>query len=1130
MQMGRWLIGISAGLTALGHAETPKSLLVGQHKLDQAALSKLIRGTGKIVRRDEKGFYLVAPLAGTKVDQLSKSLKKAKIKFVLPGDADRVEKDNLNSVKEHIEYLEGSYCIKTGKMPGKDDEETLGVDFYEALRFYLETRVDQNGELSRDAYIQAVNHRDQMPPVTPNMMDPGAIRDKQNLSPSTWAYAGPHNLDIPYQTYYGQRPLSGRKNGIAVSPSNYQISYLASAGGGIWKSTDNAITYQPMSDSWKFLHTTCVAVHPTDPDIVYAGTGDFYGFFTRQTFGIMKSINGGVTWSNVGNADFGDSVVTRIKISKNNPNILVALTAGPTGDIWRSTDAGATWARTNAPDGDWEDIDASGSDITWVAVSAASGGRIYRSTDQGATWASITKPAGAAGSIWDVAVSKLDFNRWYLVCSNRKVYSSTNSGSTWTDRTAAHDAAASDPTYNWSQSTYDIYVEAGHTETTDIVYVGLITISASDNNGTSWTDIARSFESNSRWHNDQHCLNVVEGAGNGRWAFAGGDGGVTFLNYNETTNSASWTPLNKTIHDTQFYKIAVHPTNSVFVMGGTQDNASPAGRGAGAAGNWANLNAGDGAGCAFDINNPAIHYTGSQNGGVFQYTSDFDTTATNISPGGGIFIAPLVCAGSTPVFGASNGNLRKYIAGAWTNNATGGGAIRTIAKSGFSANKLYTGATNGDMYRTANLGTSFTKIDNTLPNRAIGGMAESPFTSDYLVVGLQGAGNPDGVYRSANVNVAAPTWTNISGSGLTAIPSMPVNDIERDPFNVNIYYAATDIGVFMTPDAGSHWYNMNSMGLPNVHVNDLWVYSNAGVNYLYAGTFGRGIWRSYLSSRYVSSVVIAKPAIYGGQTNTVTVKLNGSAPVGCLVNVSDSSSNVSVPTPVTVPQGSTQATFTIYTTNPAATQNVTVYASVFGGTSATSTFTLHRVPPFTYTAASDAVYGGSSFSATVDLHMAAPIATTVSFSDSSASVGSPASTSIAAGSSVKSVSLTTASVASTVNATINAKISSVTATDTIRVEPRPTLTTFLVAPNPVKGGLPTVGKLTLDFAGQAGPLTATCSDTSTLVTTPLFIIIPGGSSSQSFNITTAAVRANTYVSITVKMGTVSKTERLLLTP
>jgi photosystem II stability/assembly factor-like uncharacterized protein len=100
--------------------------------------------------------------------------------------------------------------------------------------------------------------------------------------------------------------------------------------GGLWRSTDYGATWQPLSDGWQFLQVASIAIHPTNPDIIYVGTGDFQGWMRPFSIGIMKSTDGGQSWQSIGAQLFGYKCVSDIVIDPENPHIVVACTGwGP---------------------------------------------------------------------------------------------------------------------------------------------------------------------------------------------------------------------------------------------------------------------------------------------------------------------------------------------------------------------------------------------------------------------------------------------------------------------------------------------------------------------------------------------------------------------------------------------------------------------------------------------------------------------------------------------------------------------------------------------------------------------------------------------------------------------------------
>lgn len=1100
-------------------------LLAGSHGLTAAQLELAIIREGRVLGgANEDGFFLVEPYRGKSLDQLGYALRVAGVDWILPSSASTVDRGFLPSVRDHAGYRVGAFDIRVGRLPFAG--EISGAEPYQALAYFLEPRVDPaTGRMDHAKVQDALRHRSQMPAATRAMLDPSV---RQSFAPVSWAYIGPNKLTPTTQPSNGLPTLSGRKHFIAHSTFDSDYVYVASAGGGIWRATDTGVNYSPMSNDWPAQATTCVALDPLFNKVVYAGTGDRYGTGLQQPFGIMKSVDGGVSWENQGAAEFGDSVVTRIKVSTMFHDTLVALTAGPSGDIWRSTDGGATWARTDAPDGDWDDIDASSNDNLWVAVSATKG--MVKSTNQGLNWTPVTVPGSVGGTLWDVAISKLDPARWYLVCGNRRFYTSVNSGGTWTNRTAAHDAGISNPAAAWAQGNTNLFVECGTTFGADIVLLGTMTVSGSDDNGLTWNDLTHSLDANAISKPGQHYAVQKVGQPGSFWIC--GDGGLLSAHYDTATNSLDFAQnVNDTFTDAEMHSVSVSPSNSNFALGGMSKLGGAAQRGATGVNAWKNLGSTSTGAAAFDKSNPAIHYLTLPNGGVDKYPTATATTPTSLGSVPGLFITPLVCAdtnGSLPIAGDTSGNLRGYTGAAWDNRPTGGGPIRTIAVSKFAGTRLYTGSTTGDIYRTNNTGGSFTKVDGNLPNRSIGGIVESPFIADNLIVGLQGTGNSDVVYRCTDATAVTPTWVNRSGVDNTALPSISVNDVERDPFT-DVLYAATDVGVFVTPDVGGHWYNMNSMGLPNVPVLDLWIYKSGTVNYLYAATYGRGIWRCFLSERYLTDVVINKPAIYGGYQNTVTLKMNGSAPAGCLVTMVDTSASVSIPSSVTIPTGATQYTFSAFTVNPPATETVTITARVYS-VNVTGSFVLHKIPDFTLTPDSPNIYGGNRFYSTLDMSVPAPITAVFTFTDDASQVASPASTAIEQGQQFKLVPYYSTTVQAAVTATIGARLANTTHSNTLVLHPRPNLEIMNVTPNSVVGGADTTGKVIMDFVGMAGAQVVTVSDTSTLVTTPPSVSVPGGALEQTFEINTMPVTSSVNVLIKGNLRGITKAASLTIRP
>lgn len=1113
----------------------PKEVLVGSKGLSKEALKQALGSLGKVVSTEDGRFWKVRLAPGVTREKASKTLSAKGVRYTLPASAQFVDRGSLESVRNHITYM---------KVKSELDGKKRSGGFYEALAYYLETRVGPDGQLDQNKIMEAVAHRDQMPAAYIPQLPKGG--GNAPTGSATFSYVGPKNLDIPYQRYYGTPPLSGRVNGIAYAPSNTTNIWIATAGGGVWKSTDSGSTWAYKSSGWTFLHTTCVAVHPTDPNLVLVGTGDAYGFFGAQTQGIRRSTNGGSTWTTVGAAQFGSQIVSRVMFHPDNPNIVIALTEGASGDIWRSTDAGLTWTATDAPAGTWDDIDycvpSGGSRALWaVGGNNSTGGRIYRSTNFGANWLPVSEPSTSSQGLMDVGCSRVTAGKvWIYHSGNNTIYRTSNSGSSWTNLNLSSSATfprtlGTNTAYNFSQDTYDVHVTVALYGGVDYVYCGLITLAVSANDGASWTDVGLSYQSNSRLHNDQHCMAV--NPGNGSVSQVGGDGGIFSLVYVPGVVT-SFTPRNAAIQTTQFYHMSLHPTSySTYMTGGTQDNASPSSEGD--LNNWENKQGGDGAWSGYDTSNPNIHYSQSQGGAIFRYTSLTDPSGDIISPvdaNGNVtwsakFIAPLLTGnGNTNLLTGADSRIKRWTgtAGVWNQSASCGSPVRTLARGISNSSRVYAGCDNGNLWRSDDGGTTITQIDTAgLPNSAVGGIACRPTDSTQVIVGMQGGG----VYRCVNTTAASPVWTNQSGTGSTALPNSPVNDVVWDPYNGITYYAATDTGLFMTTDAGTTWRNMNLLGLSNVHCNSLKVSPDGA--YLYVATFGRGIWRIPLANITFNSFTVPSAFVYGDQSMNATMTLSHGAPPGTTAYITESSPYVNTLTSAIFSQNATTRSFTIYTSQVfGSAVNATVYANVMG-TVRSVTFQIRPYPTLTSLVLSKtSQYGGPSLTATATLSAPAPLAGTVNFTDNSASVGTPGLASISAGATSRAVTVTTAKVAATTTATITATYKGWSRTANLTLYPFPTILSFVINPNPVYGGFGATGTVTLSggcpVATQIG-----VSESSTLVSTSTPYNMAVGQSVLNFPIGTSPVTATTTVPISTRVvgdTVLATTTNLVLKP
>ena len=243
--------------------------------------------------------------------------------------------------------------------------------------------------------------RQELKEVTPDKVDTAVY---QRL---TYRYIGPEGNRVTSVT------------GVAGDPNTY---YAGAASGGLWKSTDGGIHWSPIFDSQPVSSVGALAVAPSDPNVVYAGTGEpFTRSHISAGWGMFRSTDAGKTWKRAGLENTGR--ISRIVVHPTNPDLVYAASLGfaygpqPERGIYRSSDGGKNWERvlfvndsTGASDivmdptnprilyaGFWQ-IEIK----TWGRNSGGAGSGIWKSTDGGTTWKKLTgsgMPSRTVGKI-----------------------------------------------------------------------------------------------------------------------------------------------------------------------------------------------------------------------------------------------------------------------------------------------------------------------------------------------------------------------------------------------------------------------------------------------------------------------------------------------------------------------------------------------------------------------------------------------------------------------------------------------------------------------------------------------------------------------------------------------------------
>lgn len=1101
-------------------AIAPKHLLVASPGVSAGVVAQAVRSFGKVVETTQ-GFVVLEVDRPMGEASAIAHVRELGFTYVLPERSTRLDRTSLRSVREHMTFLRAKAALEGA------DEPAEAAEWLEAYEAYLKARVDANGNLDRAGNGFATMQRNALPPASSGGPAGG-------YAPTgSFTLVGPKSTDVPYPKM-GKPPLSGRKNEVKWAPSNTEIMWTTSAGGGVWKSTDGGTTWSCKSNGsiWEAQACDGLAIHPTNPSVVYVGTGDD-DKSVQQPWGVMKTTDGGQTWTNQGRATFGDDIITELYIPPTQGSTVIALTTdGPGGNVYRTTNGGSTWSIVaSAPYGRWEDIDRAPNGTLYICGMAdwnPNPVRVYKSTDNGATWTSVNVPTQITGeSATDIACSKLNSNRMYLYsAAEEDIFKTTNGGSTWTPMNMPKIAG------DWDQKTYNYYVETSVNGNSDRIYVGQKTINSSKDGGTTWVDLTKSQDPvDSRIHTDQHCMDVHPSDPN--LLLVGNDGGVFKLDHQAAAGFISWWSLNESMTDALCYHIALHPTNMNYVMTGCQDLATPSSLGN--LSNWSNLMGGDGTWCQFHPSLPDFHYSSEQKLDIHEYATPNTKVDTPISQNwtSVAFVAPFVFAGSTPtIIGGANKRLMVYSGfgttwGTGSTIVTDGGDVTELAVAPSNTNIVYSGSEDGKVFRV-DLGTNIyddPSLGAPWGADGIGAIAVNPNNPNDILVGLNKY-EASRLYRCSNTTAAVPTWTDVTGT-VNLLPSAPVNGVAWDPYNEGTWYVASDVGLFMTTSFGYNWANMSALGLPNVHCEDVQVHPNE--DYLYVGTFGRGIWRIPLSNITFQSLTISPLVVYEGGTSTATVRLSAGAPPGTTATILDFSTALSQPTSVTFNTGSTSKTWTMTTSDVSSTTDVLTSVSLMG---TVRSITL-RIEPYPHVSTvsmnPSSVYGGTNSVATIHLNQAAPIPVTIQLTDDSSAVSGPSSVVIGTGQTSVPVTFTTTAVGTTQTAHINASVDGVQVTGNLTIR-RPLLTSLSVVPSSVVGGQSSTGTIFMNAAAPSGGLSVSVSDSSLYTSVPPSVSVLQGQLSANFQITTTHPLMPVNATITAISGGVVKTATLRVNP
>ena len=672
-------------------------------------------------------------------------------------------------------------------------------------------------------------------------------------------------------------PRGGRVLSVTGVPGQSDIYYMGSVGGGVWKTDDAGRTWNPIFDSQPVASIGAIAVAPSNPSIIYVGSGeaDMRSSISGGN-GMYKSTDAGATWKHIGLRD--SRAIGRILIDPHDPNRLwVAVLGHPYGPnpergVFRSTDGGASWQRILFKDENTGAtslaFDPANTKTIWAVLwqtrrppwsiyppSYGPGSGLYRSTDSGDHWEQISGrglPTEGLGRM-GIAFAPSNPQRVYLIVDAKKggLFRSDDGGQSW--------QRGSTDNRIWGRGWYfgELAVDP---KNPDVVYVMNTAAYKS-------TDAGATF---SAWKgapggDDYHEL-WIDPAEPERMILSCDQGALVTRNSGRTWSSWYNQPIG------QFYHVATDNRFPYWVYGAEQDSGAAATPSRSFyrslnSHDWRPMEAGGENGyVAPDPLNPGVIFGGTVSRQDFADETNQSTPPTLTQPGSfrRTWTLPLVFSpldphvlyfGSQNLFRTSDGgaswhmispDLTREDPGTPANldPATAAdapaskrrGVIYTIAPSPVRAGEIWTGTDDGQIQLTLDEGKTWKNVtppDITPWSKVthIEASHTDPGTAYAAVDRHRLEDLAPHLYRTRDFG---QSWQSISHG----IPEGSfLNCIREDPTRKGLLYACTETGVFISFDDGSDWQSLQ-LNMPTVSVRDLVVHGDD----LVIATFGRAFW------------------------------------------------------------------------------------------------------------------------------------------------------------------------------------------------------------------------------------------------------------------------------------------------
>jgi photosystem II stability/assembly factor-like uncharacterized protein len=665
-----------------------------------------------------------------------------------------------------------------------------------------------------------------------------ALLDEAPPSPEvTWRPLGPDRIPDG-QTYgSGTATMAGRISAIGVDPGNPEHVLAGSAAGGIWETRDGGATWTPRTDDQPTLSIGAIAFDPSDPLVVYAGTGEGNSEYFHLGQGLLVSSDGGTTWTPVAADVFADIGFYRLVVDpRNGQRLLVATTGGAAvsedgGTSWALLHRGLTWDVSLAQLGDEEEILLGAPDGLFSARGGGAGTGVdlpgLSALDPNGERMAVAHVPADPAQAYVFAATQGEARLWHR---------STADGSFEPVELPSFGIGEYvENVFDVAQASYDWHLSVPPVRD-DTVYVGAIELVKGVRTGDNWewTDISSRVDGGDSIHPDQHTM--AFDAQNPDVIYAGNDGGI----FRSPDGGETWESLNAGLAISEVEYLTQRSDESQWLLAGLQDNGTirrESGNG------WTQVRLGDGGDCGTNMADPDVCFHSY----YFMYMErsshrgDPDSWE-NVTPPDDdqlrkLFYPPVEVHGDLVVKAGEIAYISTESGANWSEVAlpqpSAGRPALASALAVPSPETVLVGTIRGEVFQIG-LESGAWGEPTALTSPREGWISDLVLDAASPQRYWATFSRPGAVFRSDD---AGSTWSDVTAN----LPEIPVNAVITDPADSDRVWVACDVGVFESTDAGGSW-SVFGVGLPNALAVDLLFYEPERL--LRVGTRSRGVWEA----------------------------------------------------------------------------------------------------------------------------------------------------------------------------------------------------------------------------------------------------------------------------------------------